>query len=50
MMPKRTRTRAQNRAQAIATERARNRKERRTRHSAVFGSPPPDNDTDPPPF
>ena len=50
VMPKRRRTRAQNRAQAIATERARNRKDRRTRHSAIFGTPPADNDADPPPF
>ena len=50
-MPRRTRTRAQNRAQAITTERAHNRQERRARHAAVFGTPPPpDNDTDPPPF
>ena len=50
MMPKRRRTRAQNRAQAIAAERARNRTDRRPRHSALFGTPPPDNDADPPPF
>ena len=50
MMPTRRRTRAQNRAHAIATERARNRTDRRTRHTALFGSPPPDNGPDPPPF
>jgi len=50
MMPRRTRTRAQNRAQAIASERAHNRKQRRTHHATIFGSPPPDNDGDPPPF
>ena len=50
MMPKRKRTRAQNRAQAIATERARNRTQRRNRHAEIFGSPPVDNDADPPPF
>lgn len=49
-MPKRTRTRAQNRAQTIATERRHNRQERRARHAAVFRTPPPDSDTDPPPF
>lgn len=49
-MPRRTRTRAQNRAQTIAAERAHNRTERSTRHHILFGTPPPDNDTDPPPF
>ncbi|WP_328355851.1 HNH endonuclease [Mycobacterium sp. NBC_00419] len=50
MMPRRTRTRAQNRAHAITTERTRNHNDRRTRHAAILGTPPPDNDADPPPF
>jgi hypothetical protein len=50
MMARRKRTRAQNRAQAIATERAHNRKQRRTRHAAILNTPPADNDGDPPPF
>jgi hypothetical protein len=50
MMPRRKRTREQNRAQAIATERAHNRKERRTTHAAIINTPPADNDADPPPF
>jgi hypothetical protein len=49
-MPKRRRTRRQNRAQAIATERTENRGERRSRHAVLFGAPPIANDADPPPF
>jgi hypothetical protein len=53
MMPKRRRTRAQNRAQRITTERRHNRQvgqaERRQRQAAYFGSAPP-SDNDPPPF
>jgi len=50
MMPKRRRTRAQNKARVIAAERAHNRAERRARHSAILDSPRADNDADPPPF
>jgi hypothetical protein len=55
MMPKRTRTRAQNRAARIATERRQNHQARqakgREREAAYFGpAPPPDGDDDPPPF
>jgi hypothetical protein len=50
MMPKRKRTRAQNRARAIATGRAHSREQRRNRHAEIFGTPPVDNDADPPPF
>jgi hypothetical protein len=50
LMPTRKRTREQNRAQAIATERAHNRNDRRGRHATAFGTPPADNDADPPPF
>ncbi len=53
MMPKRRRTRAQNRAHRIATERRQNRDarmaRRRTRKS-YFEPAPPDTDSDPPPF
>jgi hypothetical protein len=47
MMPRRRRTRAQNRARYIATERQRNHLARQTISS---GLAPPDNDDDPPPF
>jgi len=50
LMPRRKTTRAQSRAHGIATERAHNREQRRLRHAALFGSPPADNDGDPPPF
>ncbi|MGN6336464.1 hypothetical protein [Mycobacterium sp.] len=54
MMPKRTRTRAQNRAARIATERRQNRQARpakgREREAAYFGpTPSADGDDDPPP-
>jgi hypothetical protein len=47
MMPRRRRTRAQNRARYIATERQRNHPARPTVSS---GLAPPANDDDPPPF
>ncbi len=54
MMPKRTRTRAQNRAHRIATERRHNREarqaERRERQEAYSGPAPPVDDDEPPPF
>jgi hypothetical protein len=54
MMPKRRRTRAQERAYRIATERRHNRQARLARKSDshdYFGpAPPPDDDDDPPPF
>ena len=55
MMPKRRRTRTQNRAARVATERRHNREarqvERRQRQAAYFGPAPPDaNDDEPPPF
>ncbi|WP_419884359.1 hypothetical protein [Mycobacterium scrofulaceum] len=54
MMPLRTRTRAQSRAQRIATERHRNRQVRQAAHPAVPTSPAPTGpappDEDPPPF
>lgn len=53
MMPRRRRTRAQNRANYIATERRRNRDHRQARQAAMTGGPaPPDPgpDDDPPPF
>jgi hypothetical protein len=53
MMPTRRRTRTQNRAQRIATERRQNH-EARTRPRAEYSSPagpaPPEFDDDPPPF
>ncbi len=49
MMPKRTRTRAQNRAHRIATERRHNREARQATHAAQTGPAPPDGD-EPPPF
>jgi hypothetical protein len=53
MMPKRRRTRAQDRAQRIATERRHNRNARLTRKAesyTSFGPAPPETDDDPPPF
>ena len=55
MMPKRRRTRAQNRAHRVATERRQNHQarqaKRREREAAYFGpAPPADGDNDPPPF
>jgi hypothetical protein len=54
MMPKRRRTRAQNRAHHIATERRQNHNARttpQTNHPSYFGpAPPADSDHDPPPF
>ncbi len=53
MMPKRRRTRAQHRAQHIATERRHNRDARQARRAeclTYFGPAPPDGDDDPPPF
>ncbi len=54
MMPKRRRTRAQNRAQRITTERKQNREARTARKATTpsyFGpAPPADTDDDPPPF
>ncbi|MGB6205522.1 DUF222 domain-containing protein, partial [Mycobacterium sp.] len=54
MMPKRRRTRAQNRAHRINTERRQNHNARTTRRAnrpSYFGpAPPSDSDDDPPPF
>ena len=53
MMPRRRRTRAQNRAQRIATERQQNhqaRVSRRAQRPSYFGPAPPQDDEDPPPF
>ena len=52
MMPKRTRTRAQNRANRIATERRHNRQARQAARAAQTGPAPPqtDDDDEPPPF
>jgi hypothetical protein len=54
MMPKRRRTRAQDRAYRVATERRHNRQARlarKTESHDYFGpAPPPDDDEDPPPF
>jgi hypothetical protein len=55
MMPKRRRTRAQDRAHRVAAERRQNhdtRITRKTEHPNYFGPAPPDTDTDddPPPF
>jgi hypothetical protein len=54
MMPKRRRTRAQDRTHRVATERRRNhnaRTRRRQRQAAYFGpAPPSDSDDEPPPF
>ena len=53
-MPRRTRTRRQNRAAYIAAERAHNRTQRLARHPEVdyWGRPldPPPEDSEPPPF
>jgi Domain of unknown function (DUF222) len=49
MMPKRRRTRAQDRAARIATERRHNHDARLAAHAAQTGPAPPDDD-DPPPF
>jgi hypothetical protein len=49
MMPLRTRTRAQNRAHRIATERHHNREARLATQPAQTGPAPPDDD-EPPPF
>ena len=53
MMPRRRRTRAQNRAHSIATERRKSREARmarRTRDMSYFDPAPPPTDHDPPPF
>ncbi len=50
MMPLRTKTRAQNRAHRIATERRQNHDARLIAQSAQTGPAPPDTDDDPPPF
>ena len=53
MMPQRRRTRAQNRAGRIATERRQNHHSRTARpaeHISYFGPGPPQTDHDPPPF
>jgi hypothetical protein len=49
MMPKRCRTRAQNRARHVLDERRHNRLLRQSRQTAVAGPAPPD-DNEPPPF
>jgi hypothetical protein len=48
MMPKRRRTRAQDRAQRVATERSHNRKRRQAAYQAAQHTPSPDDE--PPPF
>ncbi len=53
MMPQRHRTRAQNRATRIATERRRNREARAARRAECWtyaGPAPPESDEEPPPF
>ena len=55
MMPKRRRTRAQNRAQRVATERRQNHEARMNRRAesesyASYTGPAPPDDDDPPPF
>jgi hypothetical protein len=53
MMPKRRRTRAQDRAHRVATERRHNRQARASRRAQrpnYFGPAPPPGDDDPPPF
>jgi Domain of unknown function (DUF222) len=50
MMPQRRRTRAQNRAARIATERRHNRDARLAAQPAPTGPAPPPDDEDPPPF
>jgi hypothetical protein len=49
-MPKRRRTRAQNRAHRIATERRHNRDAQREERASSAGPAPPETDEDPPPF
>ena len=49
MMPKRRRTRAQNRAAYITTQRRHNRQLRQIRRAAIAGPAPP-GDYEPPPF
>lgn len=50
MMPKRRRTRAENRAARIAAERRHNRRTRLAAQTAHPAPPPPDTDEEPPPF
>jgi hypothetical protein len=50
MMPKRRRTRAQDRAHRVATERAHNRKARHAQREAAYSGPAPPDDDEPPPF
>ena len=53
MMPRRRRTRTQNRAHRINTERRQNRDaraRRRAKSASYFGPAPPGSDDDPPPF
>jgi hypothetical protein len=53
MMPRRRRTRAQNRAHRIAAERRQNRDTRiarRAQRPSYFGLAAPESDDDPPPF
>ncbi|OMC54175.1 hypothetical protein A5747_16870 [Mycobacterium sp. IS-836] len=50
MMPKRRRTRAQNRASAVAIERNHNRRARLERQALLAGPAPPPEDDEPPPF
>jgi hypothetical protein len=54
MMPQRRRSRAQNRAHRVATERQQNHEARATRPATCLGylgpAPPPETDDDPPPF
>ena len=57
MMPKRRRTRAQNRADRVASERRKNHAARNVKSPSYFGPTfdgvgpaPPDPDDDPPPF
>jgi Domain of unknown function (DUF222) len=50
MMPKRRRTRAQDRGYRVATERKHNRQTRLARHARVTQPAPPPEDDEPPPF
>jgi hypothetical protein len=50
MMPKRRRTRAQNRAHRIATERRQNHTARQAESARYAGPAPPQTDDEPPPF
>lgn len=50
MMPRRTRTRAQNRAARIDAERRDNRRDREPRYTYFAALPPPSDVDDPPPF